>query len=89
MNILKYPDKSAYYAELATTAYAALSESVGEENLPLIACLEPTCGNNNVEVIKRKWMAIITLSAIINLRVNIGSEVLADVLAANTFCDCN
>ena len=87
MNINKYPDRTAYYAALAKTAYEALEAAVGEENLPLISCLATSC-SESAESVQRKWMAIITLSSIIYLRTTVGDEDLSEVLTTYNFCTC-
>jgi hypothetical protein len=87
MNITQLRDPAQIYIKLATDLWTALEVALEGEDMTGLACLKPEC-NPSAEIAKRQWMALVTVSSIINLRVSIGEESLADVLADLDYCSC-
>jgi hypothetical protein len=88
MNILNQPnDRTALYGTLAKNLYESVLEAIGDENESYILCMKPAC-NDQSEAGIRKWMGLLTLSAIINNSTSIGSLTIEEVLEANNFCTC-
>ena len=88
MNIVTtHVDKYAAMAAINQNLYDSLLLAVGEENESYILCMKPQCRDGG-EIAYRRWLGLVTLSAIINNAVTLGSEAIEDVLEANNFCTC-
>lgn len=88
MNIVtQHVDKYSAIAAVNKKLYESLLLAVGEGNEGYIICMKPSC-NDQAEIAYRRWLGIITLSAIIHNSVTVGGEDIEDVLEANQFCTC-
>lgn len=88
MNIVtNHVDKYAVFKAINQGLYDSLLAAIGEENESYILCMKPGC-NDQAEAGYRKWLGLVTLSAIINNSVTLGELEIEDVLEANNFCTC-
>lgn len=87
MNIINYRDPAQIYSKLANDLWDAFEASLSSDNLAKIACLKPEC-QPNAELSKRQWMALVTVSSIINVKVTLGEFSISAVLDDIDFCNC-